>query len=43
MGTSLAEDGKFEHAVAEFREALRLRPHYFEATYDLGVAAGPAR
>ena len=30
--------GELERAIAEFREALRLRPHYFEATYDLGVA-----
>jgi Flp pilus assembly protein TadD len=37
MGTTLGEEGKFEEARAEFQEALRLRPHYFEATYDLGV------
>ncbi len=38
MGSSLAEEGKFERAFAEFREALRIRPHDFEATCDLGVA-----
>ncbi len=38
MGTSLAKEGKFERAIAEFREALRIRPHDFDATCDLGVA-----
>ncbi len=38
MGASLADEGKFERAIAEFREALRIRPHDFEATCDLGVA-----
>jgi Flp pilus assembly protein TadD len=38
MGATLAEEGKFEPAIAEFREALRIRPHYFEATCDLGAA-----
>jgi tetratricopeptide (TPR) repeat protein len=37
MGTTLGEEGKFEQARAELQEALRLRPHYFDATYDLGV------
>jgi Flp pilus assembly protein TadD len=37
MGTSLAKEGKFDRASAELREALRLRPDFFEATYDLGV------
>jgi Flp pilus assembly protein TadD len=38
MGATLAEERKFERAIAEFREALRIRPHYFEATCDLGAA-----
>jgi Flp pilus assembly protein TadD len=38
MGTSLADEGKLDRAVDELREALRLRPRYFEATYGLGVA-----
>jgi Flp pilus assembly protein TadD len=38
MGTTLADEGKFDRAIAEFREALRIRPRYFEATCDLGVA-----
>ena len=37
MGTALAESGKVDRADAELREALRLRPHFFDATYDLGV------
>jgi len=38
MGATLAEEGKFERAIAEFREALRIRPHDFQATCDLGAA-----
>ena len=38
MGSALAGAGKLEPAIAEFRQALRIRPHYFEATCDLGVA-----
>ena len=38
MGTTLADEGKLEPAIAEFREALRIRPDNFEATCDLGVA-----
>ena len=37
MGTTFAEAGKFEPALAEFHEALGIRPRYFDATYDLGV------
>jgi protein O-mannosyl-transferase len=37
MGTTFAEAGKFEPALAELHEALRIRPNYFDATYDLGV------
>ena len=38
MGTTLAKEAKIEAAIAEFRTALRIRPDYFEATCDLGVA-----
>jgi Flp pilus assembly protein TadD len=38
MGTTLADEGKLDRAIAEFREALRIQPHDFEATCDLGVA-----
>jgi protein O-mannosyl-transferase len=38
MGSSLADEWKLDRAIAEFREALRIRPHYFQATSDLGVA-----
>jgi Flp pilus assembly protein TadD len=37
-GASLVDAGKLERATAEFREALRLRPHDFDATRYLGVA-----
>jgi tetratricopeptide (TPR) repeat protein len=36
MGASLANDGKLERAAALEREALRIRPHEFEATCQLG-------
>jgi Flp pilus assembly protein TadD len=38
MGASLAERGELDRAIAEFRQALRIRPHDFEATCGLGVA-----
>jgi Flp pilus assembly protein TadD len=38
MGGTLANEGKLQRAIAELREALRIRPHYFQATCDLGVA-----
>jgi Flp pilus assembly protein TadD len=37
MGSTLAEEGKFEQASAELGEALRLRPHDFNATYTMGA------
>jgi protein O-mannosyl-transferase len=37
LGTSLADDGKLDRAFAELREAVRLRPHFFEALYGLSV------
>jgi Flp pilus assembly protein TadD len=37
VGTAFAEAGAFEQADAELREALRLRPNFFEAIYDLGI------
>jgi protein O-mannosyl-transferase len=39
MGAALAEAGKSDKARAELHEALRLRPYYFDAIYDLGVLA----
>jgi tetratricopeptide (TPR) repeat protein len=38
MGATLADEGKLEAAIAEYREALCIRPDYFQATCDLGVA-----
>jgi Flp pilus assembly protein TadD len=37
MGATFAEQGRFDRAIAEFREALRIRPHFFEAIRDLGT------
>jgi protein O-mannosyl-transferase len=39
LGAALAESAKSDEARAELHEALRLRPHYFDAIYDLGVLA----
>gem|GEM_PF-1434167 len=36
-GIALANEGKLDDAVKEFREALRIRPDYAEARYNLGV------
>jgi protein O-mannosyl-transferase len=38
MGTTFAEEGKLDRAIAEFREALRIDPRRFDATCDLGLA-----
>jgi protein O-mannosyl-transferase len=38
MGATLAEEGNLERAIAEFREALRIRQDDFEAICNLGVA-----
>ncbi len=38
MGTALADEGKFERAIAEYRKALCISPHDLETTCDLGAA-----
>jgi Flp pilus assembly protein TadD len=38
MGTTFAEEGKLDRAIAEFREALRINPHDFDTRCNLGVA-----
>ncbi len=38
LGATLAQEGKLDRAIAEFREALRIRPHFAEALCDLGAA-----
>ena len=38
LGAALVQQGKFDEAIAQYREALRLKPGYTEAYYDLGVA-----
>jgi tetratricopeptide (TPR) repeat protein len=37
MGTALADSGKLDDAIAEFRAALRIRPHDYETACDLGA------
>ena len=38
LGTALEEQGKTEEAIAQYREAVRIRPAYLYAQYDLGNA-----
>lgn len=38
MGVTFAEQGETDRAIAEFREALRIRPDHVEALSDLGAA-----
>jgi Flp pilus assembly protein TadD len=38
IGTALSRAGRMNEAEREFREALRLKPDYFEAGYNLGVS-----
>ena len=38
LGIALRDQGKLDEAIAEFREAIRLKPDYAEAHYNLGVA-----
>jgi protein O-mannosyl-transferase len=38
MGATYADQGRFDRAIPEYREALRIRPHYFDALCDLGAA-----
>ena len=38
MGTALADEGKLDRGIAEFREAHRIRPHDVEIICDLGAA-----
>lgn len=37
MGTALADEGKLDPAIAELREALRIRPYDYETACDLGA------
>ena len=37
MGTALADEGKLDRAIAEYREALRICPDDVETTCDLGA------
>ena len=38
LGVALVQEGRFEEAVAHYREALRLRPGFAEAENNLGIA-----
>ena len=37
LGTALEATGKLDEAIAEYREAIRLKPDYAEAHYNLGL------
>jgi protein O-mannosyl-transferase len=38
LGIELQHDGRFDEAIAHFREALRIRPDYADAHTNLGLA-----
>ena len=38
LGIALHDQGKLDEAIAEYREAIRLKPDYAEAHYNLGIA-----
>ena len=38
LGNALTAQGKLDEAIAEFREAIRLKPDYAEAHNNLGIA-----
>jgi len=38
MGVILARTGRLDEAIAHFREALRVKPDFKEAEYNLKVA-----
>uniref|UniRef100_Q02CU7 Tetratricopeptide TPR_2 repeat protein n=1 Tax=Solibacter usitatus (strain Ellin6076) TaxID=234267 RepID=Q02CU7_SOLUE len=38
LGVELADEGRYEAAIAEYQEALRIRPDYAQARTDLGNA-----
>ncbi len=37
LGNALKAHGKLEEAVAEYREAVRIKPDYVEPHYNLGL------
>jgi Flp pilus assembly protein TadD len=39
-GSALLRQGQLDEAIGQFREAIRLKPDYAKAHYDLGVALG---
>ena len=43
LGNALRDQGKLDGAVAEYREAIRLKPHYADAHYNLGNALSDQR
>jgi tetratricopeptide (TPR) repeat protein len=38
LGATLWKDGKAQEAIAQYHEALRIKPDYVEAHYNLGIA-----
>ncbi|HHT9130907.1 MAG TPA: tetratricopeptide repeat protein [Candidatus Tripitaka californicus] len=40
LGLSFGKEGKFDSAISEFQEAIRLKPDYAEAHVGLGAVYG---
>ncbi len=38
----MAQTGKFEEAIAHYQQALRIKPDYADAHYNLGIALARA-
>ena len=37
MGVALAEQDKFDEAIAAYRQALEIKPNYLDALANLGI------
>jgi len=38
MGNILIDKGRFDEGILKFKEAIRLKPNYYDAHYNLGLA-----
>ena len=38
MGNILIDKGRFDEGILRFKEAIRIKPNYYDAHYNLGLA-----